>query len=211
MRSAFSALVVQTFWPLTTQWSPASTARVVMRGEVGAGARLGEALAPDDLVVQHRLDDLGLLLVGADGHHRGAEEGQAQRVDGQRGVATAPSPRRRSPSATGCRRGRRTPSARRFRRSRHGPSAPPTPGAGRRTRRRQVLPEVGVAPLIGRLASSQARNSVRKAASSALSLRSTALQPSRMDRPRSRLELGWHRTTGLYPGQSHARTSETSS
>ena len=73
----------------------------LQRREVAAGAGLGEALAPDDLVVQQRLDDVALLLVGADGHHGRGEERQPEPVDGLRRAVRGPSPRRRSPAVPG--------------------------------------------------------------------------------------------------------------
>ena len=39
--------MVQTFWPLITQTSPSRSALVCKAGDVGAGAGLGEHLAPD--------------------------------------------------------------------------------------------------------------------------------------------------------------------
>ncbi len=65
---------------------PVADAAGGQRREVGPGAGLGEALAPDHLVAQHRPDDLLLLGVGADRHHRGREEREAERVDGARRV-----------------------------------------------------------------------------------------------------------------------------
>ncbi len=48
-QSAYCAPEVQIFWPLTSQWSPLSSALVCKAREVGAGARLGIALAPAHL------------------------------------------------------------------------------------------------------------------------------------------------------------------
>ena len=45
-QSARCASVVHTFWPVITHSSPSSTARRLDVREVGAGVRLGEALAP---------------------------------------------------------------------------------------------------------------------------------------------------------------------
>jgi len=81
---AYWAKVVQTFWPLTTHSSPSLTAGL-QRGEVRARLRLGEALAPDLLAGQDRLQVALLLGVGAVGDddrpaHRQAEHvGRARR------------------------------------------------------------------------------------------------------------------------------------
>ena len=54
--------------------------------EVGAGARLGEQLAPHVLAAQHRVEEALLLLVGAPGHDRGAGHRDADREHAGRDV-----------------------------------------------------------------------------------------------------------------------------
>ena len=54
-------------------------------GEVGAGAGLGEALAPDLLVAQDRADDVALLLLAAEHGDGGCEVGEAELVGATRG------------------------------------------------------------------------------------------------------------------------------
>ena len=67
---ALCAPEVHTFCPLTTQSSPSRTARVPSAGQVGAGARLAEELAPDLLAGPQRTQEAPLLLVGAVGQDR---------------------------------------------------------------------------------------------------------------------------------------------
>ena len=73
---------VHTFWPLTIHSSPSLTARVGEAGEVGAGARLAEQLAPGLLAGDDVADvevDLLLGAVGGDGRARRAA-GRARRA-----------------------------------------------------------------------------------------------------------------------------------
>ena len=174
IRSACSALVVQTFWPLTTKSSPCSSAPGGQAGEVGAGARLGEALAPDDLVAQQRPDDVPLLLVGADRHDGRAEEGQPERVDGQRGVGPG-----HLLVVDGLLRRGAAAAAVLLRPVDAGASgqrlvALPLAAQVERFVRRLRAPELGGTPLGGQVGVEPGPESVRNCASAALSLRSTA-------------------------------------
>ena len=90
----------------------------LQRGEVGAGLGLGEALAPDLLGGEDRLQVALLLLVGAVGDDHRAAHRQAEDVGRAAAPPGAPPRRRRSPARSASRRGRRTPSARRSRPSR---------------------------------------------------------------------------------------------
>ena len=56
-QSAMSAWLVHTFWPFTTYSSPRRSALVRSAGQVGAGAGLGEALAPELVAVHHRTQE----------------------------------------------------------------------------------------------------------------------------------------------------------
>ena len=55
--------------------------RAPQRGQVGAGLGLGHALAPDLVAAQHRAQEALLLLVGAVGHDRRGDVGDADGVD----------------------------------------------------------------------------------------------------------------------------------
>ncbi len=156
-QSAMCAYDDQTFCPLTTKWPFAQLRARPHGGEIGAGARLREALAPDLLGREDVREVALLLLLGAVGDDR--RPGHAQpdhaQVPGSLGprpllVAGSPgastrrprrrtpsarsgrrSPRRRScgsrPSSTPCQGGRRVPGC--ARPARHGPRR------GRRPRR----------------------------------------------------------------------------
>ena len=115
------------------------------RREVGARAGLGEALAPDHLVAQHRPDDLLLLRVGADRHDRGREEGEAERVDGARRVGQHHLLVVDRLHARACRRGRRTRRATGCPRTRPRPCRAPSRGAGGSSRRRAATPRTPAA------------------------------------------------------------------
>ena len=82
IRSACSAFVVHTFWPFTTQWSPASVARVdrAARSEPAPGSE--KPWHQMTSLCRRGRDDVAALLVGAVDHHRRREEGEAQGVDG---------------------------------------------------------------------------------------------------------------------------------
>ena len=75
--------MVQTFWPVTFQAPFDFTARVLSeaRSEPDSGSR--EALAPDLLAREDRLQEALLLLVGAVGDHDRAAHDQAQHVGGR--------------------------------------------------------------------------------------------------------------------------------
>ena len=77
---AWCANVVQTFWPVTTQSPSSLTALRLERGEVGARLGLGEALAPDLLGREDRLEVALLLLLGAVGDHHRAAHREAEHV-----------------------------------------------------------------------------------------------------------------------------------
>ena len=78
-QSAYCAYVFHTFCPSTTHSSPSRTARVPSDGEVGAGARLAEQLAPQLVAAQHRVEVALLLLVGAVHHERGRDHADPDR------------------------------------------------------------------------------------------------------------------------------------
>ena len=110
---AYWAKVVQTFCPRDDPFVAVLDGAGLQRGEVGAGLGLGEALAPDLLGGQDRLQVALLLLIGAVGDDHRAAHRQAEHV-GRAGRLLARRPRRRrSPARSSSRRGRRTPSARR--------------------------------------------------------------------------------------------------
>ena len=115
-QSANCAPEVQIFWPLTRQWSPLSSARVCSDGEVGAGARLGEALAPAQLALHDRRDVALLLLLVAVFEQGRAEHADAHAADRVGRADRAPSPastprfgRREAAAAVFGRPGRRAP------------------------------------------------------------------------------------------------------
>ena len=78
------AKVVQTFCPVTTHSSPSLTALVFSEREVGARLRLGEALAPDLLGGEDRLQVALLLLLGAVRDHDRAAHREAEHVGRRR-------------------------------------------------------------------------------------------------------------------------------
>ena len=80
--AACCAFVVHTFWPESRQ-EPSSCcfARVWTPGEVGAGGRLGEELAPDLVGGQHRAEVALLLVLGAVRDQRRAEHAHADDVE----------------------------------------------------------------------------------------------------------------------------------
>ena len=90
----------------------------LQRGEVRARLRLGEALAPDLLGREDRLEEALLLLLGAVGDHDRARPSPGRARWPGAGPWRAPAPRRRSTARSASRRGRRTPSATRSRPSR---------------------------------------------------------------------------------------------
>ena len=75
------AHVVHTFWPVSTHSSPSRSARRGERGEVGAGARLAEELAPALLVAHDRRQEAQPLLLGAVGEQRRRREVEPERVE----------------------------------------------------------------------------------------------------------------------------------
>ena len=93
-KSARWASVFQTFWPLTIHSSPSRTARVAEAGEVGAGARLGEQLAPALLAGEHRAQEaVACMLVAAVGDDRRAGQRHEERARvGRPGARLAQAP-----------------------------------------------------------------------------------------------------------------------
>ena len=117
------AVEVHTFWPVMIHSSPSLIALRLQAGEVGAGARLGEQLAPRVLAVQDAeqvLLLLALVAVGRDRRRRRAGSRARRAVRSRRarrsrssppsrGRGPSPSPTRprgtsapRSPSGRGC-------------------------------------------------------------------------------------------------------------
>ena len=74
------ANVVQTFWPVTRQPPFVLDRLGLQRREVGARLGLGEALAPDLLGGEDRLEEALLLLLGAVGDHDRAAHHEAEHV-----------------------------------------------------------------------------------------------------------------------------------
>ena len=109
-QSAMCANDDQTFWPLTTQWSPSSSARVRAAGEVGAGAGLGEALAPDLLGREDLREVALLLLVGAVRDDRRPGHAEADHADVRRRLGARHLLEEDRLVACAARRRRRTPS-----------------------------------------------------------------------------------------------------
>ena len=77
---ARSPRLVHTFCPRTDHASPSRHRARRQARQVGAGARLGEQLAPDLLVASDRAQEALLLLVGAPLHDRGPGEIDADRI-----------------------------------------------------------------------------------------------------------------------------------
>ena len=80
------ALDVHTFWPSITHSSPVEAGLGLHVGQVGAGVRLGVALRPQLLDGHDLRQEPLLLLVGAEGHQRRAEQLLAEVVDPHRRV-----------------------------------------------------------------------------------------------------------------------------
>ena len=74
----------QTFWPLTTKWSPFELGPRAGAGEVGAGVGLREALAPDLLGREDLVEVPLLLRVGAVDDDRRAGHAEADHADVRR-------------------------------------------------------------------------------------------------------------------------------
>ena len=89
-KAACWALVVHTFWPDTRQLPSSWRLRARLdAGEVRAGGRLGEELAPDLLAGQHRPEVALLLVLGAVGDQRRAEHADADHVEEPRHAGAA--------------------------------------------------------------------------------------------------------------------------
>ena len=149
-------------------------------GEVGAGVRLREALAPDLLGREDRLEVARLLLLGAVRDDRRPGHAEADHADVRRRLRRAPAPRGRSPGSCAARPRRRTPSATSGRPSRRRTASGSTRGP--RSRRSAASPPRARGARPGRFASSQARSSARNAASSGVSRRSTSAMLKRSGR-----------------------------
>ena len=80
-QSAQWASEVHTFWPWITHSSPSSSARVCDVGQVAAGVGLGVALAPQLGAGHDRRQEAPLLLGGAEGDQRRAEQRLADVAD----------------------------------------------------------------------------------------------------------------------------------
>ena len=80
-QSAMCAQLDQTFCPLTTQWSPSSTARVRALARSDPAPGFGEALTPDLLRGQDLREVALLLLVAAPGRDRRAGHAEADHAD----------------------------------------------------------------------------------------------------------------------------------
>ena len=170
-QSAMCANDDHTFWPLTTKYVAAPLDPRAHGGEVGAGVGLGEALAPDLLGGEDLREVRLLLLLGAVRHDRRPGHAEPDHADVRRRLRRAPSPRGRSPGSCTARRRRRTPSARSARRSR--PRTSLRLHSRPKASSKRCEPPRQPRRSSGRFASSQARSSARKAASSGVSRRST--------------------------------------
>ena len=85
--SAKCAPEVQIFWPLMTKSSPSTVGTRLERRQIGAGIRLGIALAPDHLAAQRRRDPLLPLLLGASLQQRRHQHGNADAAHRRRHAA----------------------------------------------------------------------------------------------------------------------------
>ncbi len=114
---------VQIFWPLTTKWSPSSSARVCSDARSRAGVGLGVALAPADLAAGDRRQVLALLLLGAELQQRRARSSRCRSRPAAAAAAARASPAQH-PGLVGARaRRRRTRAATSARSSRARPCA----------------------------------------------------------------------------------------